>query len=412
LVTRAYPSGHRQASAAEREQLHATFAALCGVESPSGHERGCADWLTRELTAMGLEVSEDASGPESGSDAGNLTARIPGAGGPDGPFILFCAHMDTVPLAAPVEPVQVDGAWENAHAGILGADNKSAVAIFTEVARHWSAAAAAGTPPPVGIELVFTICEEVSLLGSRAFDSSSLRSSLGFVFDQATPIGGVIVASPTHYRIIARLRGRAAHAGVRPEAGRSAIQAAARAVAAMELGRLDDETTANVGLIGGGSAINVVPERCELTAEVRSLDDERAGAVTTTLIDHLQNAADAGECDLDLNVERMFQGYRMRQRAPQVAIAERALSACGYAPERIVSGGASDVNSFMVDGLPCICLADGVQANHTSGERVTVQALEDMLDVALTIVPESAAELADGAAASTPTATGDADPEA
>ncbi len=383
-------AGHARADAAERERLHETFAALCRIESPSGHERDCADWIAAELTAMGLEVDEDSSGAEAGADAGNLLARIPGAAGPDGPSVLLCAHMDTVPLAAPVEPVVVEGAWENSGDGILGADNKSAVAILVELARRF---AAGSPPPPVGIELVFTICEEVSLLGSRAFDTSRLRSSFGFVFDQATPIGGVIVASPTHYRIIARLRGRAAHAGVRPEAGRSAIAAAARAIAAMTLGRLDEQTTANVGMIEGGSAINVVPEHCQVTAEVRSLDDTRASAVTTELIDHLQDAADAGECDLDLTVERMFQGYRTPLRAPQLAVAQRALRACGYEPEQIVSGGASDVNSFMVDGLSCTCLADGVQDNHTSSERISTQTLEDMLDIALTLVRESAVAL-------------------
>lgn len=382
-----------QASATERERLHETFAALCRIESPSGRERGCADWLTRELTAMGLEVQEDDAGTAAGADAGNLLARIPGAGDRT---ILFCAHMDTVPLAAPVEPVLVDGVWQNAHDAILGADNKSAVAIFTEVARRY--APGAGTAvPPVGLELVFTICEEVSLRGSAAFDSSRLRSSHGFVFDQATPIGGLVLASPTHYRIIARLRGRAAHAGVRPEAGRSAIQAASRAIAAMKLGRLDEQTTANVGTIHGGTALNVVPEHCEVTAEVRCIDDARAAAVATELIDHLQDAADADECDLDLNVERMFQGYRHPAGAPHVDIAERALAACGHTPERIVSGGASDANSFMVDGLSCVCLADGVQANHTSDERVSAQALEDMFDVALQIVEESARMLTGGA---------------
>jgi tripeptide aminopeptidase len=339
---------------------------------------------------MGLEVQEDGAGEGLGSDAGNLYARIPGAAGRSGDeaaaHILFCAHMDTVPLAAAVEPALIDGAWENTNEGILGADNKSAVAIFTELARHYSGPA----DPPVGLEFVFTINEETSLGGSAAFDSSRLRSTYGFVFDQATPIGGVIVASPTHYRIIARLHGRAAHAGVRPEAGRSAIHAAARGIASMELGRRDEQTTTNVGMIHGGSAINVVPEHCEVIAEVRSIDEARAAAVTTELIDHLQDAADAAECDLDLNVERMFQGYRHPVSAPQVAIAERVLTACGYTPERIVSGGASDVNSFMVDRLPSVCLADGVQANHTSKERVTAQALEDMLDVALGIVEESA----------------------
>ena len=380
-MTRADPSA--------RARLHDTFAALCRIESPSYHERPCADWLRRELQEMGVAVHEDDTAPTTGSDAGNLIARIPGAEGDSGPHILFCAHMDTVPLAAPVEPVLRDGVWENARDGILGADNKSAVAIFTELARHY----ATGPPPPVGIELVFTVCEEVSLLGSAAFDTGQLRSRMGFVFDQATPIGGVIVASPSHYRIIARLHGAAAHAGVRPEQGRSAIQAAARAIAAMSLGRLDEETTANVGIIQGGSAINVVPEYCEVTAEVRSLDDARAGAVTTTLIDHLQDAADAGECDLDLSVEHMFQGYRTPLRAPQLAVAEQALQSCGYTPERILSGGAADVNSFMVDGLPCVCLADGVHANHTSDERVDARALEDMLDVAHAIVRESTRDL-------------------
>jgi tripeptide aminopeptidase len=385
-----------RASATERERLHETFAALCRIESPSGHERGCADWLTRELAGMGLEVEEDGSGAAVGADAGNLYARIPGAaersGDQVGTHILFCAHMDTVPLAAPVEPALIDGAWENVNEGILGADNKSAVAIFTELARHYSGP----TVPPVGLEFVFTISEETSLGGSAAFDSSRLRSTYGFVFDQATPIGGVIVASPTHYRIIARLHGRAAHAGVRPEAGRSAIHAAARGIAAMDLGRLDEQTTANVGMIHGGSAINVVPEHCEVIAEARGIDDARAAALPTELIDHLPDGADAGECDLDLNVEQMFQGYRHPASAPQVSIAERALTARGYTPERIVSGGASDVNSFMVDRLPSVCLADGVQANHTSGERVTAQALEDMLDVALSIVEESARELSEG----------------
>ena len=189
-----------RAAEAERERLNETFAALCRIESPSGDERACADWITGQLQLMGLEVSEDSSGPGAGANAGNLTARIPGVGGPDGPFVLFCAHMDTVPLAAPVEPALVDGAWENANSGILGADNKSAVAIFLELARRFAPGEPGGGPPPVGLEFVFTISEEVSLLGSAAYDTSQLRSTLGFVFDQATPVGGVIVASPTHYR--------------------------------------------------------------------------------------------------------------------------------------------------------------------------------------------------------------------
>jgi tripeptide aminopeptidase len=339
---------------------------------------------------MGLEVDEDDAGAEAGSDAGNLFARIPGGSGAGS--ILLCAHLDTVPLAGPVDPVLVNGGWENANDGILGADNKSAVAIILELARHWTSAS---EPPPIGVELLFTICEEVSLLGSRAFDIARLQSAFGYVFDHATAIGEVVVASPSHYRVIADLHGRAAHAGVRPEQGRSAIVAAARAIAAMRLGRVDEQTTANVGTIEGGSAINVIPERCRVVGEVRSLDEAHAAAVTTEMIDHLQDAADAQECDLDLTVEQMFHGYRVKPGARHLGCAQRALRACGFEPQSIVSGGASDVNSFVLRGFDSICLADGVQRNHEPTERVSVQALEAMFDVALTLVDEAAAQLSE-----------------
>ena len=378
----------RRATDAERERLHETFAALCRIESPSRRERAVADWLAGELRALGLEVDEDDSGPAVRSDAGNLLARLPGRGDQS---VLLCAHMDTVPLAAPVEPVLVDGRWENANDGILGADNKSAVAVILEVARRFTAAA---EPPPIGIEILFTVCEEVSLSGSEEFDVSRLQSAFGFVFDHATPIGEIVVASPTHYRILAELRGRAAHAGVRPEVGRSAVVAAAHGIAAMRLGRLDDETTANVGMIEGGSAINVIPEWCRIEAEVRSLDADRAAKVATELVDHLQDAANAGECDLDVNVEQMFAGYRTKRRAPQLAVAERALRACGYEPRHIQSGGASDANSFETAGFSCTCLADGMERNHEPGERVSAQDLEMMLDIAITLIDEAAVELA------------------
>ena len=295
-----------------------------------------------------------------------------------------------MPPVAPIEPARVDGYWENANEGILGADNKSAVAVILELARRLTAA---GEPPPIGVELLFTVCEEISLRGSREFDVSRLRSSFGYVFDHATPIGEIVVASPSHYRIAAEYRGRAAHAGVRPEAGRSAVAAAAQAIAAMRLGRLDAETTANVGMIEGGTAINVIPERCSLEAEVRSLDDARATAVATEMIDHLQDAANVAECDLDLNVERMFSGYRTKPQASQLAVAERALRACGYETRHIDSGGASDANSFEAAGFACTNLADGTEHNHEPGERISVDALESLLEIAITIVDEAASEL-------------------
>jgi tripeptide aminopeptidase len=380
----------RRTTDAERERLHDTFAALCRIESPSGRERACADWIIEQLRGMGLDVGEDDAGARVGSDAGNLLARIPGTG-PDS--ILLCAHMDTVPLTAPVEPVRVDGGWENARDGILGADNKSAAAVILELARRVTSAPAA---PEVGLELLFTICEEVSLRGSNAFDASRLDSRFGYVFDHATPIGEIVLASPTHHRIDAELRGRAAHAGVRPEVGRSAIAAAAAAIAAMRLGRLDDETTANVGTIEGGTAINVIPERCQIVAEVRSLDRNLAESVATEMIDHLQEAADAAECDLDVTVQRGFEGYRIRPRSIEVAVAEQALRVCGYEPKHIVTGGASDANTLRVAGFPCVCLADGTEHNHEPTERISVDALEGLFELALAVVDEAGRALAAG----------------
>jgi tripeptide aminopeptidase len=302
--------------------------------------------------------------------------------------VLLCAHLDTVPLQAPVEPVLVEGHWENSGAGILGADNKAAVAVLLALARHVRSAGA-----PVDLELLFTVGEETALAGARVFDASRLASPFGYVFDHASPIGEVITSSPSHFRIEATFRGLAAHAGIRPEDGRSAIVAAARAIATMPHGRLDDETTVNVGTIAGGSAMNVVPELCTMVAEVRSIDDERARTIAAEVVDRIHEAANLPECDVDVDVsvERSFAGYRLSPSTPAVAVAESALRARGFEPVRISSGGASDANALLAQGFQTVNLANGTERNHEPGERVSVAALEEMLDVALTLLDEAAA---------------------
>ena len=376
----------RRSSDAERARLSDTFAALCRIDSPSGHERACADRVSEELRALGLDVEEDGAGEAVGADAGNLLARLPGRR-PES--VLLCAHLDTVPPLAPIDPVIVDGGWENAGEGILGADNKAAVAVLIELARRFAPDSGL-EPPPIGLELLFTVSEENGLRGAQAFDVRRLTSTFGYVFDHATPIGGVVVASPSYDRIVAVMHGRAAHAGIRPEDGRSAVVAAARAVAAMRLGRLDAETTANVGTIAGGTATNVVPERCRLEAEVRGLDDARVAGVVTEIVDHLHDAANAAECDLDVTVERLFQGYRLKPGAPHIVAATRALEACGYAPHHLVTGGGSDANAFQAAGLPCANLADGTEHNHEPTERISIDALEGVFEVAIALLDMAA----------------------
>ncbi len=373
----------RRASTAEHERLLDDFVRLCEIESPSKAERNVADVVRAELQSLGLHVEEDDSAQDTGSDAGNLLARIPG---PDAsPTILLCAHLDTVPLSAPVEVVQDNGVLSNRNEAILGADNKAAVATLLGAVRRLVADGS-----PVGVEILFTTCEELALAGAKALERGRLRSDFGYVFDHASPVGELVLSSPTYYRLELDFRGHAAHAGIRPEAGRNAIAAAARALTAMKLGRLDEATTANVGQIEGGSAANVVAERCRVVLETRSLDDSRAGEVVGSMVDAATEAASDSECDVETTVERLFRGYRLQRTAPVVEIAARALESCGIEPRYINTGGGSDANVLIAAGLPVLNVANGTERNHEPDESVTVDALETMLDVTLAIVEASA----------------------
>ena len=316
------PAAERPASAAmrpacdaEKARLNETFAALCRIPSPFGHERAYADHVAAELRAHGARGRRGRR--RRGRPAPSAATCSRASTGRGERSILLCAHLDTVDDGGvPIEPVVVDGGWENANDAILGADNKAAVAVMLEVARRCSVEGS-----PVGIELLFTVSEENALAGAKAFDASGLRSDFGYVFDHATPIGEVVIASPTYYRVAADFHGRAAHAGIRPEDGRSAILAAAHAIAAMPHGRIDEQTTANVGSIHGGvGSTNIVAERCRLLAETRSLDAgagrgrrRRASSTRSTTAPPTPSATSTSTS------ERLFVGYRTKPGAPVVA---------------------------------------------------------------------------------------------
>jgi tripeptide aminopeptidase len=380
----------RPSSEAERRRLNDTFAALCAIPSPSGRERACADVVAAELRGMGLEVVEDETGAETGADCGNLLVSVPSRR--DGArTILLGAHLDTVPVHGPIEPIVDEGLWTNRHEAILGADNKAAVAVLLELARRVTVEGA-----PVGLELLFTTSEEVGLRGAFALDPSRLRATTGYVFDHASPIGDVIVAAPTIYRFDAVFHGQSAHAGIRPEAGRSAVLAAARAVAGMPHGRVDAETTANVASFHGGqdTGTNVVPDLCTIAGECRSIDDARAESTLAAIVDAIHDGANdpSGPVDVDVTTERQLRGYRLRATDAPVAAAERALRACGHEPRLVPTGGASDANALISQGLQVVNIANGTERNHQPDERVSVQALEGMLDVAFALLDACAEE--------------------
>ena len=359
-----------------------TFARLCEIPSPSGQEAAMGAAVRAELEAIGLTVTEDDTAAETGAGCGNLLARIPGP--PGARTVMFCAHIDTVPLADGVEVELVDGVYRNRRDAILGADDKAGVAVILEAARRWASGA------PCGCELVFTTGEEVGLRGARAFDTGPLEAEFGFVLDHAAPIGRMVVAAPTYYAVHAEFLGRSAHAGIRPEDGRSAIGAAAKAVESMRLGRIDEETTANVGVISGGVAANVVPERCTIEAEVRSLDDGKAAEAVHAMVDTITWAASATETDVDTTIEEHFRAYRIPESDPTVVIASAAMRDCGVEPVPTPTGGGSDASAFAAKGLPCLNLAIGVALNHTPQERVTAAALEKVLDITLRLAERAA----------------------
>jgi tripeptide aminopeptidase len=359
------------------------FVELAAIPSPSGQERAVADRVAGYLRALALPVDEDDAGSKIDSTAGNLFCRIEPTA-PGTPLFL-CAHLDTVPPEAPIEPVIDGGVVRNGAGTILGADDKSAVAAMLEATRR----VVAENRPHAGIELLFTPKEEVGLRGADAFDTERLQARVGYVYDHAGPLGELILGAPYQCKLDVVLHGRAAHSGMYPEDGRSAVAAAARAIADLRLGRLDEETTANVGQIRGGTARNVVPEWCTFWAEARCHDERKLGELVQEMAETITFAAQLGDCDAETTIETGARGYRFRRDDPPVRIAAAALERAGVRPTYGLSGGGADANVFNERGLQCLNVANGMTDIHTPDERISLDDLDRMVDVTLALVDEA-----------------------
>ena len=353
---------------------------LAALPSPPGEERAVADAVLRYLRDLGLEADEDDAGAEIGSTMGNIYARLEPTA--EGTPLFFCAHLDTVPPSGPLEPVVEDGVVRNAGGTILGADNKAAVVQMLDGVRR----VLAENRPHAGIELVFTPKEEVGLIGAYAFDDSRLQAELGYVYDQAAAPGEIILGAPSAESLQVTFHGRAAHSGMFPEEGRSAVVAAAKAIADLRLGRVDDETTANVGVIEGGTAGNIVPEWCTFLAEARSHDDKKLADLMQEMVDAFSFAATSGDVEVETQARKSYRGYRFKRDDDVVRLAATALEHCGYEVSYALSGGAADANVFNERGRRCVNLANGMTDIHTPDERITVADLEGMVEVTLALV--------------------------
>jgi tripeptide aminopeptidase len=355
------------------------FVRLAGMASPTGSEREVADVAAAHLTGLGLTVREDDSAAVTGCGCGNLMTVVTGRG--EAAPIGLCAHLDTVPVDHAPRVTVADGYVRSDGATPLGADDKAAVAVLLELAGVLVA-----EPPPGDVELVFTAGEEAGLLGAKALDVSALTATRLFVLDSEGAPGTLVIGAPTQKRVDAEFRGRAAHAGMAPELGRSAVVAAARAVAAMRLGRLDDETTANIGVVRGGTARNVVAERCLVSGEVRSRDDAKLTAQTEHMVQALAAEAAAAGIDVEIDVQEAFRGYRHAPDSSLLAAGAEAARLAGLQPRLQESGGGSDANVFNARGLPALTLGVGFEQPHSPLESMSVERLHQLAALAKGLV--------------------------
>ena len=361
------------------EDLTALFVRLAETPSPAGSERAVADLILAEVRALGLEAREDDSAPRTGAGAGNLIVRVPGRG--QGTPIALVAHMDTVPVAGEVRVRIENGVARSAGDTILGADDKAAVAALLALLRDLAA-----QPPVADIEVVITASEEVGLRGAKELDLATLGSRAAFVFDSEGPVGTVIVSAPTLNKFTAEFHGRAAHAGIEPEKGRSAVVAAARAVAAMPTGRVDAETTANVGLVAGGSATNVVPARCRVECEARSRDRDKLAAQVERMIEAVNVAAAETGVDVTVTIEEDFGGFDLSRDDLPVRLAAAALADVGLEAAYVGTGGGADTNVFNARGLPAVNLGVGFENVHSAQESIVLERLAELHALAHALV--------------------------
>ena len=357
------------------DRLLQTFLELVRIDSPSEHEEAIGRELAARLTALGLTVERDASG--------NVIGRLDG-GKPDGDWLLINAHMDTVGNDRGITPVIRDGVVYSDGTTILGADDKSGVAVILEVLRVLKERGLPHRP----LEVLFTVEEETHLGRPGRIDLARLRAREGVVLDSGGPIGTFIVSAPSQDKLEVTVHGRAAHAGAEPEKGINAIRVAAEAIAAMPLGRIDEETTANIGVIEGGTATNIVPEMVTIKGMARSRDDAKLERQTAAMVRALEEAAARHGATLDVKVTRAYHSYRVAEDVPIRRKVEAAIRRLGLEPLPQPSGGGSDANVFNHAGIQSVPLSTGMADVHTKEEHIAIADMVACAKLLLEIVRE------------------------
>jgi tripeptide aminopeptidase len=370
------------------ERLLNEFMELVQIDSETKEEAEIAKVLKQKFSDLGVDVFEDDTMGETGHGAGNLICTLKGnKEGVD--TIYFTSHMDTVVPAKGVKPtLKEDGYIYSDGTTILGADDKAGLATMLESVRVLKE----NNISHGDIQFIITVGEESGLVGAKALDSSLVKAKYGFALDSDGKVGNIIVAAPTQAKVKATIYGKTAHAGVAPEKGVSAITIAAKAISKMPLGRIDEETTANIGRFEGGKATNIVCEQADILAEARSLVPEKMEAQVEKMKAAFESVAEEMGGKAEVEVQVMYPGFKFKDGDEVVEVAKRAAKKIGRPSELLTSGGGSDANVIAGFGVPTVNLAVGYEEIHTKSERMPVEELNKLSEMVVAIIKEVAGE--------------------
>lgn len=370
-----------------KERLINEFIELVKIDSETKDEAEIASVLTEKFQKLGLEVIEDESKEKTGHGAGNLICNLQG-NIDDVDTIYFTAHMDTVVPGKNIKPTIKDDYIVSDGTTILGADDKAGIAAIFEAIRLLKE----NDIKHGDIQFVITAGEESGLVGARAIDRSLLKAKYGYALDSDGDVGDIVVAAPTQAKLHIIMKGKTAHAGVAPEKGVSAITLAAKAISKMPLGRIDSETTANIGSFAGGKQTNIVCDHVEIQAEARSLVPEKMEAQVAKMKEAFEATAKEFGGEAEVNVEIMYPGFKQKSGDEVVELARRAAQSIGHESKLLESGGGSDANIFAGLGIPTVNLAVGYEEIHTTNERIAVTALIKTAEFVTAIIQEVSQE--------------------
>lgn len=366
-----------------KRRLLNTFMDLLKTESPSGKERKISQYVTRLLRECGFSIRSDKAGQRFGGNCGNLVGRIEGTDA-SLPTVIFGSHLDTV-MPNPGLTILFDGKTIKTDGStILGADDKAGVAVMCELARELSRRRFAHGP----VELLFSVSEEKGLLGLKHLDFSMLSGKLAFIFDSNLRVGSIVTSAPSAVQIRATVRGRTAHAGVAPEKGINSIAIASAAIAAMNIGRIDEETTVNMGVIKGGTATNIVPEKTVVRGEARSFSQKKLDQQVAQIKRHFSTHARKRGGTVKVEVTPSFQTFDVSRDEPVVRLATAAARSMGRKASFLKSGGGSDANVLNGKGIRSIILGLGYKDPHTEKESMAVANLYAAAEWAIEIAKQ------------------------